>query len=143
MSEAGNAEASGALYEMIALRAYLNMLMLDGWGLVLQKETSGVLSTVLRGQDAIDNIESDLSSVVDKINSNRAPGRISQSAVWGFLARLHLNAAVYRDPYGTPTFTSDDMNKVIEYTSNIISSNKFSISPEYFDLFNDEKQQQS
>ena len=138
LSEAGNAEASGALYEMIALRAYLNMLMLDGWGLVLQKKTSRDLSTVLRGQDAIDNIESDLSSVVDKINSNRAPGRISQSAVWGFLARLHLNAAVYRDPYGTPTFNSEDMNKVIEYTSNIISSNKFSISPEYFDLFNDE-----
>ncbi|MDB2521346.1 RagB/SusD family nutrient uptake outer membrane protein, partial [Flavobacteriaceae bacterium] len=138
LADAGNAEASGALYEMIALRAYLNMLMLDGWGLVLKKESSDELSSVLRGQDAIDNIESDLSSVVDKINSNRAPGRISQSAVWGFLARLHLNAAVYRDPYGTPTFSSEDMNKVIEYTSNIISSNKFSISPEYFDLFNDE-----
>lgn len=138
LSEDGNAEASGALYEMIALRAYLNLLMLDGWGLVLKKESSGDLSTVLRGQDAIDNIESDLSSVVDKINTNRAPGRISQSAVWGFLARLHLNAAVYRDPYGSPNFTSEDMNKVIEYTTNIINSNKFSISPEYFDLFNDE-----
>lgn len=138
LSEEGNAEASGALYEMIALRAYLNMLMLDGWGVVLQKESSGKISTVLRGQDAIDNIESDLSSVVDKINTNRSPGRISQSAVWGFLARLHLNAAVYRDPYGTPSFTPEDMNKVIEYTGNIINSNKFSISPEYFELFNDE-----
>jgi hypothetical protein len=138
LSEEGNSEASGALYEMIALRAYLNMLLLDGWGLALKKESSDELSQVLRGQEAIDYIESELSSVVDVINTNRAPGRITQAAVWGFLARLHLNAAVYRDPYGTPNFSPEDMNKVIEYTSNIISSNKFSISPEYFALFNDE-----
>lgn len=138
LADEGNSEASGALYEMIALRGYLNMLMLDGWGLVLKKESSGDLSTVLRGQDAIDNIENDFSSVVDLINTNKSPGRISQAAVWGFLARLHLNAAVYRDPYGTPSFTSEDMAKVTEYTSNIINSNKFSLSPEYFELFNDE-----
>ena len=31
LSEEGNTEATGALYEMIALRGYLNLLMLDGW----------------------------------------------------------------------------------------------------------------
>lgn len=138
LSEEGNSEAAGALHEMIAMRAYLNMLLLDGWGLALKKDSSDELSKVLRGQDAVEYIESELSSVVDVINTNRAPGRITQAAVWGFLARLHLNAAVYRDPYGTPNFSNEDMNKVIEYTSNIINSNKFSISPEYFALFNDE-----
>lgn len=138
LAEEGNAEASGALYEMIALRGYLNLLMLDGWGLVIKKESSIDLSEILKGQDAIDNIANDLNSVVDKINTNKSPGRLSQSAVWGFLARLHLNAAVYRDPYGTPSFSPDDMDKVIEFTTNIISSNKFSLSSEYFDLFNDE-----
>ncbi len=137
LSEEGNTEATGALYEMIALRGYLNLLMLDGWGMVLKKESSGDLSLVLKGQDAIDNIENDFSSVVNKINTNRSPGRISQAAVWGFLARLHLNAAVYRDPYGTPSFTPEDMSKVNEYTTNIINSNKFSLSSEYFELFND------
>lgn len=135
--EEGNNAAQGPLYEMIALRAYLNMLMLDSWGITFQKESSADLSVILRGQDAIDYIENELLSVVDGINDNLSPGRISKSAVWGFLARLNLNAAVYRDPYGTPDFTDSDLNKVVQYTDNIINSGKYSISPEYFDLFND------
>jgi hypothetical protein len=138
LADAGNTEAEGALYEMIALRAYLNMLMLDSWGLVFQKESSADFSTILRGQDAVDYIESELLSVVDVINTTRGPGRITRGAVWGFLARLNLNAAVYRDPTGTPNFTDADMDKVITYTNNIISSGQYSLSPEYFDLFNDD-----
>ena len=138
LSEEGNAEARGALYEMIALRGYLNMLMLDNWGLVFQKESSVETSTVLRGQNAIDYILNDLESVVDVINTDRGPGRMTQGAVWGLLARLHLNAAVWRDPYGTPNFTQEDMNKVIEYSDNIINSGQYSLSPEYFDLFEDD-----
>lgn len=138
LADEGNQEALGALYEMKALRGYLNMLMLDSWGVVLRKESSDELSEVLRGQEAIDYIESELTSVVDVINTDRGPGRITQAAVWGFLARLHLNAAVYRDPYGTPSFTSEDMDSVIEYTDNIINSGNFSLSPEYFALFNDD-----
>ncbi|HET8737694.1 MAG TPA: RagB/SusD family nutrient uptake outer membrane protein [Pricia sp.] len=139
LAEEGNSEATGALYEMIALRAYLNMLLLDSWGLVLEKETAEQeLSTVLKTQDAIDYIKNELLSVVDVINTDKGPGRMTQSAVWGLLARLHLNAAVYRDPYGTPNFTQEDMDKVIEYTDNIINSGGFSLSPEYFDLFNDD-----
>ncbi len=138
LSEQGDSTATSALSEMIALRAYLNILMLDSWGLVLQKENSSDFSEVLRGQDAIDYIESELLSVVDVINVDRGPGRITQSAVWGFLARLHLNAAVYRDPYGTPSFTPEDMTAVIQYTDNIINTGNFALSAEYFELFNDD-----
>jgi hypothetical protein len=138
LAESGDTQAEGALYEMIALRAYLNMLMLESWGIAFKKESSAEISIILRGQDAIDYIESELSSVVDVINTTRGPGRITQAAVWGFLARLYLNAAVYRDPYGTPNFTSVDMDRVIEYTNNIINSGVFSFSPEYFDLFDDD-----
>ncbi|WP_375240737.1 RagB/SusD family nutrient uptake outer membrane protein [Polaribacter sp.] len=138
LADAGNTEAAGALYEMIALRAYLNMLTLDSWGLVFKKELSSQDSEILRNQEAVDYIESELLSVVDLINNNKGPGRMTQAAVWGFLARLHLNAAVYRDPYGTPNFTTEDMDKVITYTNNIINSGQFSLSPEYFDLFNDD-----
>src|SRR5690606_18716937 len=69
LADDGNTEARGALYEMIALRAYLNMLMLDSWGLVFKKENSNELSEVLRGQEAIEYIESELLSVVDVINT--------------------------------------------------------------------------
>ena len=139
----GNQQAASALYEMIALRAYLNMLALDSWGIAFDKEVSSDISVILRGDDAINYIKDEFLSVVDLINTDLGPGRLTQSAVYGFLARLHLNAAVYRDPYGTPNFTSEDMNKVVEYTNNIISSGKFNFSAEYFDLFNDENNSNS
>lgn len=143
LADEGNTEAASALYEMKALRGYLNMLMLDSWGMVLKKEVSNELSVVLRTQEAVDYIQSDLLSVVDVINTDKGPGRMTQAAVWGLLARLHLNAAVYRDPYGTPNFTEADMDKVIEYTNNIINSGDFVMSPEYFDLFNDDNNSNS
>ncbi len=137
LSEEGDAQATIALYEMIALRAYLNMLMLDSWGLVFDKERSSDISNVLRGEEAVNYLMGELSSVVDVINTDLGPGRLTQNAVRGFLARLHLNAAVYRDPYGTPNFATEDMNKVVEFTDAIINSGQHSLSPEYFDLFND------
>lgn len=143
LAEKGDTEAAGALYEMRALRAYLNMLTLESWGIVFNKESSDEISVILRGENAIAYIQNELLSVVDLINKNQGPGRLTQAAVWGFLARLHLNAAVYRDPYGTPNFAQEDMNKVIEYTDNIINSGQFQLSPEYFDLFNDDNNSNS
>lgn len=134
--EKGNTAAQDALYEMIAMNAYLNMLALDNWGLVFKKDRSDQFSELLRGQEAIDHIESKLLSVVDLISNNSYPGRLNRDAVRALLARLYLNAAVYRDPYGTPQFKKEDMDKVIEYTNSIISGSH-SLSPEYFDLFND------
>jgi len=136
-AEKGNAEAQDALYEMIAMKAYLNMLALDNWGLVFKKERSDELSVILRGQDAIDYIEGELLSVVDVINTDKGPGRFTQDGVNALLARLYLNAAVYRDPYGTPDFLQTDMDKVIQYTDDIISG-PYALSAEYFELFNDD-----
>lgn len=132
----GNAEAQGALYEMIAMKAYLNMQLLDNWGLVFKKLSSDQRSIILRGQEAIDYIESDLLSVVNVINSDKGPGRFSKNAVKALLARLYLNAAVYRNPYGTPEFKPADMQNVIKYTNEIIAE-PYSLSPEYFAVFND------
>ncbi len=135
-AELGNVEAQDALYEMTAMKAYLNTLALDNWGLVFKKESSDQLSVLVRGQEAIDYIESELLSVVDVINNDKGPGRFTKDAVSALLARLYLNAAVYRDPYGTPDFSASDMDKVILYTNDIISQ-PYSLSAEYFDLFDD------
>ena len=135
--ENGNSSAQDAMYEMTAMKAYLNMLALDNWGLVFKKDASNELSEILRGQEAIDYLESELLSVVDVINSNKGPGRMNKFAVNALLARLYLNAAVYRDPYGTPDFRDADLDKVIQYTNNIIEG-PYALSPEYFELFNDD-----
>lgn len=132
----GNSSAQNPLYEMVAMKAYLNMLSLDNWGLVFKKDASDQQSQLLRGQEAVDYLEAELLSVVNLISSSNGPGRMNKYAVEGLLARLYLNAAVYRDPYGTPNFRLEDMDKVIQYTSNIING-PYSLSPEYFDLFND------
>ena len=136
-AENGNAAAADALNEMIAMNAYLNMLALDNWGLVFKKERSDQVSEILRGQEAIDYLEGRLLSVVDVISNTNGPGRFTKDAVSALLARLYLNAAVYRDPYGTPTFKKEDMDKVIQYTNSIISGSH-ALSPEYFALFNDD-----
>ncbi|MFT2009781.1 RagB/SusD family nutrient uptake outer membrane protein [Pontibacter sp. 13R65] len=133
----GNSSAQDGYYEMVAMKAYLNMLALDNWGLVFKKERSNERSEILRRQEAIDYIESELLSVVNMMNNDKGPGRITKDAVKALLARLYLNAAVYRNPYGTPDFRREDMNKVIQYTSDIISG-PYSLSPEYFDLFSDD-----
>ncbi len=136
-AETGNPGAQDGYYEMVAMKAYLNMLALDNWGLVFKKELANQRSEILRGQEAMNYLESELLSVVNVISNDKGPGRITRDAVKALLARLYLNAAVYRDPYGTPTFKKEDMDKVIQYTSEIISRT-YSLSPEYFDLFSDD-----
>ncbi len=133
----GNSSAQNPLYEMVAMKAYLNMLALDNWGLILKKERSSQQTEILRGQEAVNYLEAELLSVVNLISSTSVPGRLNKRAVEALLARLYLNAAVYRDPYGTPNFRATDMDKVIEYTNNVISGG-YSLSPEYFALFNDD-----
>jgi starch-binding outer membrane protein, SusD/RagB family len=135
-AKTGNASAQAGYYEMVAMKAYLNMLALDNWGLVFKKELSSEVSQILRGQEAIGYIESELLSVVDLIRKDNDPGRLNQNAVKALLARLYLNAAVYRNPYGTPEFRKEDMDKVIKYTNEIIAG-PYSLSAEYFDLFSD------
>jgi len=140
LAENGNEEAQEALREMRALRAYANMLLLDSWGLAFKKEAAGERSEILRREEAVEYIKSELESVVDGIGANKGPGRLTQGAVWGLLARLHLNAAVYRNPYyegDSPNFREEDLDKVIEYSDNIINSGRYSLSSEFFDLFKD------
>ena len=113
------------------------MLLLDNWGLVFNKESSSENSEILRGPAAVDYLASELQSVVDVISDDNGPGRLNNNAVKALLARLYLNAAVYRDPYGTPDFRPEDMDRVIQYTSEIIAG-PYALSPEYFDLFSDD-----
>ena len=138
LAEAGNAEAIQALAEMRALRAYENMLFLDSWGLTFKKEATSQTSEILRGDAAVSYIEAEFLAALENLSSANGSGRMTPNAVYGFLAKLYLNAGVYRDPYGTPVFTDEDMTNVVNYTNRIINDGSYALSPEYFDLFNDE-----
>ena len=124
------------LAEARGMRAYYNMLSLDLFGISFQKEDPAATSTILRGEEAVNYIKSELLAVEPLLDNTTGPGRLTKAGVWGLLARLHLNAAVYRDRYASPIiFKTEDMDKVIEYTDKIISSNQYQLAAEYFSIF--------
>ena len=125
--------------EARGMRAYYSMLTLDLYGLIFVKENPDDISKILRGEDAINYIKSELLAVEPLLETSAVgPGRLTKAAVWGLLARLYLNAAVYRDRYAANfTFKPEEMDKVIEYCDKIIGSNQYALSSDYFSLFND------
>src|SRR5687768_16772136 len=126
------------LAEARGMRAYYSLLTFDLFGVVFVKDDPNGISEVIRGEEAIDYIKSELLAIEPILGNDTGPGRITKAAVWGLLARLHLNAAVYRDRYAaTFTHNTEDMDKVIEYCDKIISSGQYQLASEYFSIFND------
>jgi hypothetical protein len=125
------------LAEARGMRAYYNMLLLDLFGITFVKENLGETSRILRGEEALNYIRGEFLAVENDLLTTVGPGRLTKGAVWGLLARLHLNAAVYRNVYGANfDFRADDMDKVIEYCDKIIASGQYQLSRDYFALFN-------
>ncbi len=137
----GTSEENAGAYiaEMRALRAFYSLLSFDLFGLVFVKEDVNATSVILRGEEAFAYIEAELLAAENAVNPNIGPGRMSTAAIQGLLARLYLNAAVYKDRYATSfNFTQAAMDKVIEYCDKIIGSGRFQLSPDYFAMFDDE-----
>jgi len=125
------------LAEAKAMRAFYNMLALDLWGISFVKEKPDDISQIIRGNDAVEYIAKELIAAEPNLESNVGAGRVSKAAAWGLLARLYLNAAVYRDPYGTPQFKTEDLDKVNDYTTRIINSGTYQLVADYFSIFSD------
>lgn len=133
-----NKDANAKTYvaEARALRAYYNLLLLDMFNITFIKEKPSDISTIVRGADAVDYIAKELIAAEPDLTVTAGPGRMTKAGAWGLLARLYLNASVYRDRYATThTFTADDMDKVIDYCNRIINSNQYALSPDYFAIF--------
>lgn len=130
-----DANAKVYLAEARGMRAYYSMLTLDLFGLVFVKEDIGETSKILRGEEAFQYIKNEFLAVEPNLDATVGPGRLSKGAVWGLLARLYLNAAVYRDVYGTPSFKADEMDKVTEYCDKIINAGTYKLSADYFSIF--------
>jgi hypothetical protein len=137
----GSKDPNAAKYvaEAKGMYAFYNMLVLDLWGVIFVKEDPGATSKIVRGEEAVEYLKKVLLEVEPLLDNTTGPGRLTKAGVWGLLAKLHLNAAVYRDRYAANfTFKNEDMDKVIEYTTKIISSGQYALSPDYWAIFNDE-----
>jgi hypothetical protein len=133
-----NNDPAAALYiaEARAMRAFYSMLSLDLFGVVLVKEDALSTSKVLRGAEAVAYIRSEFIEVESQLDPDAGPGRMTPAAVWGLLARLHLNAAVYGDRYADNfNFQASDMDEVIAYCDKIIASGRYQLSADYFSIF--------
>ncbi len=127
------------LAEAKAMYAYYNMVALDLWGVAFKKDDLGAASIIIRGDDAVEYIKKQFLEAEPNLTTTVGAGRITKAGVWGLLARLHLNAGVYRDPYASAVnFKTEDLDKVNEYTTKIIGSNQFAFSTDYWAMFNDE-----
>jgi len=132
-----NKDANANLYiaEARGMRAYYNMMRLDLFGVAFSKEDLGDVTTILRGEKAVTYIKTELLAIEPQLTTSAGPGRLTKGGVWALLARLHLNAAVWTDPYGTPTFKAEDMDKVVEYSDKVINSGQYALSTDYWDIF--------
>lgn len=129
-------EAKVYLAEARAMRAYYNMLALDLFGVAFVKEDIGEVSKIIRGEEAFQYIKNEFLAAEPNLDNAVGPGRITKGAVYGLLARLYLNAAVYRDVYAANfNFKAEDMDKVIEYCDKIIGSGQYQLSADYFSIF--------
>lgn len=125
------------LAEARGMRAYYNLILLDLFGLAFIKNDLGEISTIMRGTEATNFLRDEFLAVEPDLATTVGPGRLSKAGVWGLLARLHLNAAVYRDPYAaTFDFKAEDMDKVIEYADKIIGAGQHQLVADYFSIFN-------
>ncbi len=125
--------------EARGMRAYYNLLLLDLFGLVFSKEDAQSISQILRGEQAVEYLKSELLAIEPDLLTTVGPGRLTKGAAWGLLARLYLNAGVYRDRYATNIqFKPEDMDKVVEYCDKIINSGQYQLSNNYFSIFNDD-----
>ena len=136
-----NKDPNAVVYiaEAQAMYAYYNMVALDLWGVAFKKDDLGSASIILRGEEAVEYIKKQFLEAEPNLTTTVGAGRITKAGVWGLLARLHLNAGVYRDPYATTVnFKTEDLDKVNEYTTKIIGSNQYAFSTDYWAMFNDE-----
>ena len=135
-----NKDPNSAKYiaEAKGMYAFYNLMALDLWGIIFVKEDPGATSQIVRGDSAVEYLKKVLLEVEPVLDNTTGPGRLTKAGVWGLLAKLHLNAAVYRDRYAASfTFRPDDMDKVIDYTNRIINAGQYALSADYFAIFND------
>ena len=118
------------------LRAWASFLVLDLYDQVLYREPGerlSELSRVRKGTAALDYIVSEINAVQANLPDGPV-SRANKDAARVLLMKCFLNKGVYANR-AAPTFAVADMNQVITLADQIISSNRYSFAPNYFDNF--------
>ena len=106
------------------MMAFYNMWVFDLYGIAFKKVDLGQVSEILRGNETLTYIISELERAEPNLLNRAAvgTGRLTKAGAWGLLARQYLNAGVYRDRVATNfDFKATDMDQVIAYCDKIIN----------------------
>ena len=141
-----DANASTYMAEARGMRAYYNSVVFDLFGIAFKKDDPGVTSEVLRGKDAFDYIVAEYKAAEPNLKTANevGSGRLTKGGVWALLARMYINAPVYKDRYADSfNFDAADLDQVIVYTDKVINSGEYSLSNDYFSIFGNDNHENS
>ncbi len=118
------------------LRAFAMFSLVDGWGQVAYREdvedfTQSI--TVLSTAEAMDFIISEVGEIMDDLPEGDAHVA-NPDAAKVLLMKLYLNRGTFLNRQ-SPAFPTDDMTRVIDLATEIIGSNDYSLTTNYFDNF--------
>jgi len=118
------------------IRAWAMYLILDLYDQVPYRDPGESLiqqARVRKGGDALNYIISEITDIESKLPAVPVY-KANKYAAKVLLMKCYLNKAVYENR-PNPEFSAADMNKVISLADEIINSNAFSFSVNYFDNF--------
>jgi hypothetical protein len=118
------------------IRAFALYHLLDFWGQYPIRNPGDNLllaPEVKTGEDAIDFIISEILTALPNLPTSSVT-KISPDAAKVLLMRCYLNKGAFINRE-TPTFATEDMQKVISYGNEIITSGKYSYMDNFFDNF--------
>ncbi|MDR0619007.1 MAG: RagB/SusD family nutrient uptake outer membrane protein [Bacteroidales bacterium] len=111
------------------LRAFQYWILMDVFGnppFFTEADELGGLPRQISRSDLFDYVESEL---LDLVNNNllKAPkaneyGRVDMAGAYALLARLYLNANVYKSPVGSPGDNTEYYTKALTYANMVLNS---------------------
>jgi starch-binding outer membrane protein, SusD/RagB family len=120
------------------IRAFVDMMILDGWGQVTYRDPGESVITPSRvrvGAEALDFIIAELNAILPNLPTGTATVA-NKNAARALLMKCYLNKGVWKDNASrlTPTFAAADMNQVISLADQIIAGS-YTFTSNYFDNF--------
>lgn len=145
----GFAQKDLFMAESRAMLAFYTYHTLDLFGQAPYRDplATGAPLQVRQAKTAIDSLITEVEGLIPNLadlgTQNTHNGRFTKQAAYALLADMYMNRAVFKDRYAA-TFNfkeaavdgkGTDMDKVIDYTSRLISDSRFSLESNYFKNF--------
>tara|TARA_R110000822_G_scaffold289764_2_gene411110 strand:- start:2833 stop:4461 length:1629 start_codon:yes stop_codon:yes gene_type:complete len=127
--------------EAVGLLSHFMWVCLDAYGQVPYRGITEVDFNadpqILTGAEAVSTIITNLETVLSNLPTGKNTVRFTQDAAKSLMARVYLNKAVYEDRYASNfSFSNEDMQKVIDLTTEVISGGTHSLeTDDYFSMF--------